>query len=377
MTVDTVFDAYLNANILLLLVFGLWYIARMLLKKLGMDRAYTTQLWLLNGIFLAVAISPLFVLIYRFLSDIGAVGPNLNFNLSDLVVAQYLQGNLEMKPAALEEFLGLRTRLTSDVLGMNSYLGVFIMGFIILGVALFFARFIASTFALRRIIAKSHVLRRVGNLRLLVCDTISVPFSTRTLTRKYVVIPSLMLTNTKDLRIAISHEFQHMRQFDLEWEIILELVRPVFFWNPAFYLWKRQVEHLRELSCDQRILARKGYDAKDYCACLLQVCENSLEKRNLFSISMPKVALVQMERALFGPSSARLLRQRVNSLLDGNPEKHQKSAFYMLMVPLLAIVAISTLAIQKPDDWSQDRIMLATIINLERLAVHNGLAGGF
>jgi hypothetical protein len=44
------------------------------------------------------------------------------------------------------------------------------------------------------------------------------------------------------------------------------------------------------------------------------------------------------------------------------------------MIPLLAIVAFTTLALQKPDDWSQDRIMLSTIINLERLAERNDSA---
>ena len=48
--------------------------------------------------------------------------------------------------------------------------------------------------------------------------------------------------------------------------------------------------------------------------------------------------------------------------------------FLGLMTPLIAIVILSTLAIQKPNDWSQDRIMLSTIINLERLANHNNLA---
>ncbi len=174
--------------------------------------------------------------------------------------------------------------------------------------------------------------------------------------------------------MAIGHEFQHMRQFDLEWEIALELLRPVFFWNPAYYLWKRQVEQLRELSCDQRVLVRKRYDPKIYCDCLLHVCQNSLVKGPLFSVALPKVALIQMDRALFGRNSALFLRQRVNSLLDGNAEKYPKSVFVGLMIPLLAIVAFSTLALQKPDDWSQDRIMLSTIINLERLAERNSSA---
>ncbi len=372
--IDTIFDAYINVNILLILAFGVWCLARMLLRPLGMIHAYTTQLRLLNGGFLAVAVSPVLILL---LTKFGAITPQFTINLSDIVVAQYLQGNFDMRPAALEEFLGLRSRLASDVLELNSYSSIFISGFILTGAGLFAARFIIAIYALRRIINQSHVWHRFGNLRLLISDTVQVPFSTRTLTRRYVVIPSSMLTNVKDLRIAIGHEFQHMRQFDLEWEIALELLRPVFFWNPAYYLWKRQVEQLRELSCDQRVLARKRYDAKDYCACLLHVCQNSLEKRHLLSVALPKVALIQMDNSLFGHNPSLFLRQRVVSLLEGNVEKHPKTVFLALMIPLLAVIAISAIAIQRPDDWSQDRIMLSTIVNLDRLAKRNSLAGNF
>ncbi len=376
-TIDAIFDAYINANILLTLVFGFWLCARLLLRSAGLLHAYTIQLRLLNGVFLAIIVSPAFLLIFNLLSDYGGGASGFSINFSDMVVAQYLQGNFDMKPAQLEEFLGLRGRFTNELLGLSSSLGIIVMGFIAAGVIIFATRFALSVCGLCKIIDQSHVWRRFGNLRLLLSDTITVPFSTRSLTKRYVVIPSSMLTNSHDLRIALDHEFQHMRQFDLEWEIALEILRPLFFWNPVYYLWKRQVEQLRELSCDQRVLARKGYDAKEYCSVLLHVCQNSLEKGRLLSVTLPKVALIQMDRSLFGRNSALFLRQRIDSLLEGNKKANPRSAYLALMIPLLAFVALSTVAIQKPDDWSQDRIMLSTIINLERLAVHNGSGQSF
>ncbi|VAX04144.1 hypothetical protein MNBD_ALPHA03-458, partial [hydrothermal vent metagenome] len=85
MPIDVVFDAYVDANILLILVFGLWCVARMLLKPLGMIHAYTTQLRLLNGVFLAVAVSPAFVLLYGLLPKMGVVSADFRINLSDIV----------------------------------------------------------------------------------------------------------------------------------------------------------------------------------------------------------------------------------------------------------------------------------------------------
>ncbi len=376
-TISEIFNAYININILLILVFGFWYIARMLLKPMGMAHAYTTQLRLLNGVFLAVVISPVFILFFSLLSKYSVVSPEFTLNLSDIIVAQYLNGNFNMKPDTLEEYLSLRSQLSANFLGMGSYLGIFILGLIISGAVLVLARFALSVYALKRIINQSQVWRKTGNLHLLISDTISVPFSTRTFRERFIIIPSNMLTNIKDLRMVVSHEFQHMRQLDLEWEIFMELLRPVFFWNPIYYLWKRQLEQLRELSCDKRVLARKRYDTKEYCACLLQVCQNSLSKSHLLFTAIPKVALIKTDRALFSRNSASLLRQRVNSLLDGNIKPYPKLVFLGIIIPLLAIVVVSTLAIQQPDDWSQDRIMLSTIINLDRLAEHNSMETNF
>ena len=44
----------------------------------------------------------------------------------------------------------------------------------------------------------------------------------------------------------------------------------------------------------------------------------------------------------------------------------------LLAVPMVAVIFVSALSIQKPTDWSQDRLMLSTVINLERLETING-----
>jgi beta-lactamase regulating signal transducer with metallopeptidase domain len=180
-----------------------------------------------------------------------------------------------------------------------------------------------------------------------------------------------MLAESADLRIALGHELQHLRQHDVEWEIVLEFLKPVFFWNPAYYIWKRQVEQLRELACDRQVLLRKGYGVADYCQCLLRVCHNSLRRRRLFAVRAPIVALVQTENRLFGQRSAQFLKRRMVSLIDGKAEAHSAVIFACLAVPLIVLTLGASLAIQRPGDWSHDRLMLSTIINLERLAVTN------
>jgi len=45
---------------------------------------------------------------------------------------------------------------------------------------------------------------------------------------------------------------------------------------------------------------------------------------------------------------------------------------WFLMLPLMAFIVFSSIIIHNGSDWSQDRIMLSTIVNLERLDVING-----
>lgn len=375
MQINSLLNAYIDANILLLFAFSLWTVARYILKISGMPNAFATQLRLLNGIFLAIAISPFFVLALSAALQSGVVAPDFSVTLSDFVVAQYLNGSFEMKPAQLEQILGLRESLTSGLLGLKSTSGLVIMAFLALGFVVTAARMVASVLRLRRIIRSSYAWRRFGNVHLLLSDAVHVPFSTRDHRNHYIIIPSGMLAQGDDIKMALGHEFQHLRQGDIEWEIALEFLKPFFFWNPAYFLWKRQVERLRELTCDQQLLSRRGYDVAAYCECLLRVCHSSLRKDPERQIVVPSVALVQVDSSLMGANSVRFLKHRLVSIFDAGSDHKPNTVFRVLMVPLVAVILFASVTIQKPSDWSQDRLMLSTIINLERLEARNN--GGF
>lgn len=363
------FDAYLDVNILMAFACVLWTLTAWWLRRLGLGHAYTAQLRTLRLVFLAIVLSPLMVGGAMVLAEKVGLTFGQRINLADFIVAQYLQGRFEMDPAHLEVILGARRQLAVGQApsGMSLALTVvFAAGFL-----LFVARLVASMWKLRRVLDSSFAWRRFGKLDLRLSDHTTVPFSTRSLRRRIVVLPSSMLAEPDDLRIAMGHELQHLRQRDVDWEIGMEFLRPFFFWNPAFYLWRRQVEELRELSCDRQVLDRKGYDVATYCQCLLRVCHNSLKRKRLFSISTPVVALVQTENRLFGQRSAQVLRHRMVSLIDGKAERHPRLLAGLMLAPLIGLTLLAAVSIQRPGDWSQDRLMLSTIVNLERLAVMN------
>lgn len=362
-------DAYLDVNVLLAFACLLWIVAAALLRLSGLGHAHTAQLRALRLIFLAVILSPLAVAAAGLLADQTGLTIGRRVNLADFVVAQYLQGRFTMDPQRLEMLLGARRQLASgDLLAHLGWGAAAILG----GGFVFFAlRLLASMWKLMRILDDSFAWRRFGRVELRLSDTTTVPFSTRSLLRRIVVLPSTMLAEPDDLRIALGHELQHLRQRDVDWEIAMECLRPFFFWNPAFYFWRSRIEELRELSCDRQVLERKGYDVATYCKCLLRVCHNSLKRRRLFGPSAPVVALVQTESRLFGHRSAQVLRHRMVSLIEGKAERRPAVLAFLLMAPLVGLTLVAGLAIQRPADWSQDRLMLSTIINLERLDLLN------
>ncbi|PKP73089.1 MAG: hypothetical protein CVT84_15370 [Alphaproteobacteria bacterium HGW-Alphaproteobacteria-6] len=367
-TVSALFDAYVDINLLLVLACGLSAALGAGLGALRLGHLVSVQLRLMRLGFLAVLIGPVVLALAPLR---GAVAPAASVNLSDFVVSQYLQGRFEMSPGALQQLLGWRDMLHQTLLGAGSPAALAVLAVLAAGVALFAVRLIVSIARLRAMIGASYHWRRFGRLELRLSDTVLVPFSTRGLSRRYVVVPSSMLANDADLRIALGHELQHLRQRDVEWEIGLEMLKPLFFWNPAFHLWKRRMERLRELACDRQVVTRRGYAVAEYCQCLLRVCGSSLRRGRLFAVDAPVVALVRTENRLFAQRSAQLLRDRMVTLIEGRAERHPAVLVALLTGPLVGLMLLAAVAIQKPGDWSQDRIMLSTIINLERLQALN------
>ncbi|MEI2808174.1 M56 family metallopeptidase [Albidovulum sp.] len=366
---STLLDAYVDVNLLLVFVCVLWFAFSRALDLFGLSYAVTARLRMLRMVFLAVLLGPLFAGLVAGIGRAGHVQPAQQVNLTDFIVAQYLQGRFQMNASALEQLLNLRARLAEAAF---SPAGQAVLVAAMLGAALCMAGLGWSVVKLRRVLAEAHRWRRIGRIDLRLSDTITVPFSTRGFRTRIVVLPSSMLERASDLKIALGHEFQHLRQGDVEWEIALRLIRPFFFWNPAFHIWKHQVEELRELSCDRQVLARRRYDVADYCDCLLRVCHDGLRRRRLLAVEVPVVALVRTENRLFGGRPAALLRRRMLSVIEGRAERHPRLAVAVLSGPALAVTLTAAVAIQKPGDWSQDRIMLSTIVNLERLQAVNG-----
>ena len=369
---DAVLDAFINANILFVVAFALWRAARFALDHAGLKHAYATQLKLLNTVFLAIVFSPFLILGLTAVQS--AMGQGMNVNLSDMVVSYYLNGGFEMRATEFERIMQMRDTFTADVMRAGSWVAWAAIAAFCAGLVIGTVRLVFSMFCLHKIVSDSYAWRSFGRLRIRLSDKTLVPFSTRGLRNYYVVIPSHMLGSADELKVSLAHEFQHLRQGDIEWEILLEALKPFFFLNPAYHAWKRQVEDLRELSCDSQVLASGRVSIKAYCETLLSVCQQTLRRDRVFVVAVPKVTLVTADRSALRDGKMSFLEQRITTLLDARKLKYQNWVYAALILPLMGAILLTAMAIQSPGDWSQDRLMLSTVVNLERLEEINRLS---
>lgn len=367
MTTEHLLSAYIDTNIVLITVAIIWFGSKQLFARSQLRTAYQIQLNLLHGLVAMVALAPFLVAGMELLQRMGILSTHSGLRLSDFLVSQYLHGHIALAPTEFERLMMWRTEVTHEIASLSSWLGYVVLGGLIGGFLMIVVRNARDTLYLMKMIRNSYVLRRVGRIDIRFTHETRVPFSTRGLFRHYVVLPTDLLAHQNDVRIAVSHEIQHVRQHDLTWEIALELIRPFFFWNPAFALCKRDIERLRELACDQHVLRKKTHPVRDYCECLLRVCRTSLTGDRTNQIITPSVPFVQIDRRMNASHSGSFLKQRIVSMLDGDADVERHRLGSAIIILSVVVTLFATVALRPANDWSHDRLMLSTIVNLERL----------
>ena len=94
-----------------------------------------------------------------------------------------------------------------------------------------------------------------------------------------IVKPKIILPASykdSDIELIVLHEKTHTRSFDNLWRIIAFVIVAVHWFNPFSWLFLKGFLADLELSCDERVLTKIGYDrAKDYAASLLESKEGA------------------------------------------------------------------------------------------------------
>lgn len=366
MTARLALDLYIDVNLVLVMAALLWAAVETA-QSIGPARlSHRSRLGLLQAALFCALASP--VLSLGLGAALSAVSPGTTLSASELAVSTYVRGGLGISATQFENWLGTRTRWTDTLVAQDTVVARVLAGVLFAGMLWALLRFVLAALLVRRTLACSFLWRRSARVDVRLSDRVAIPFAVRGIRRNHVVVPSDLLCRPADLRIALAHEFQHIRQGDTAVELILEALRPLFFWNPAYLLLKLTFERRQELACDERVLARLGIGAGDYVSSLLGYCgtRGGMARGQLFA-----VALVRWSPRGRRHAALRVLKQRFRSLRDTRTASRRPVYSGAALALFSAFLAVGVAGFQSAPDWSHDRLMLSTIVNLERLEARN------
>lgn len=356
-----VLDFIFDANVVFFVAFGLWAATQFALGKSRWKNDFGLQLRLLRIVFICVILSPFFS--FASVSISHAVWGSAPFTASDLAVAAYLRGDIAMPAVQFEEVLNTRNRIFDLVLAGEMPWLTFLIAAMAAGSLALFGQALWTVLHINRLVGQSYVWRRTKTTDIRLSDTVSVPFAVRGLFRRHVILPSDLMVHPNELRVVLAHELEHLRQSDVEWELFFEFLRPLLYWNPVFVLWKRAFARLRELSCDRAVIDALKISPREYADCLLHFCARPPSG---FRVERLNVGLVRTRtpRARLALEGRLLALQRVN--------EHRSSAFVLWSATsILALgIFLAAASVRNPSDWSHDRLMLSTVVNLERMEAY-------
>ena len=74
-------------------------------------------------------------------------------------------------------------------------------------------------------------------------------------------------------RLALEHEYVHVRHLDAAWKLLLHLLLVLHWYNPAVWLMYILMSRDLELSCDETVLLRFGGESRaDFAMVLVNTC---------------------------------------------------------------------------------------------------------
>jgi TonB family protein len=127
------------------------------------------------------------------------------------------------------------------------------------------------------------------------------------------------------VRVVVCHELAHIRRGDWIVQLVAELLRSAYWFNPLLWMACARVRQESEHACDDAVLGL-GVEGPDYAAHLLDVARSFKAHRQLWS---PALAIAR-------PSSLeRRVRAMLNAHLDRNPIT--RTASILAVAVLLAV----------------------------------------
>lgn len=137
-----------------------------------------------------------------------------------------------------------------------------------------------------------------------------------------IYLPDWKLSES-ELRLILRHELQHIRSRDALKKLVFLIIEAVFWWNPVVHIFRRELNQLLEIQCDQRLTKDCGFDERaEYAGTLLSALKRVTRGR--------KDALCSSGFS----NSAENMKQRFELILSDRREKDRraKALFNSLLI---------------------------------------------
>ena len=207
----------------------------------------------------------------------------------------------------------------------------------LLGVAVMVVRLILSWLSVERIVRSGQQSTMADGVTLSVVENISSPFSWF----RYVVLSKADMAENREL--ILEHELAHVRLHH-SWDVLfVDLVLCLWWFNPAMWLLRRDLQNLHEYQADDAVLSR-GVDAKTYQLLLIKRAVGS----RLHSVAN-----------CLNHSN---LKNRI-TMMCKNQSSRWSAAKLLLVLPMVAISLAATATTVYVETKSDDKVIEKNVKN--------------
>ncbi|MET3211254.1 UNVERIFIED_CONTAM: bla regulator protein BlaR1 [Paenibacillus sp. PvR008] len=129
---------------------------------------------------------------------------------------------------------------------------------------------------------KRHPLRR--SIQILSFDRINTPLTCGLFRPKIILPKSLHTENASVMNYILTHEYMHIKYFDLTWKFVAAIVLCLHWFNPLVWIMYVFLNRDLEIVCDERVIKKLGADNKGaYALCLLDVADQKRKFTPLYN----------------------------------------------------------------------------------------------
>lgn len=137
----------------------------------------------------------------------------------------------------------------------------------------------------------------LSKTRLVISETVNSPCVIGLL-KPCLLVPRLSFEKDH-LRYIIMHELMHVKNKDILWKILVDLLCTMFWWNPIFGYLKKELFRLIEMRNDMVIISRlSGEEQVRYMECLKEVALNLPKKEVSFGVAFSISDYYELKRRM-------------------------------------------------------------------------------